>query len=309
MTDGLETRHVRALREYADGATRRFDPTSIAQTAAAAAEGRGLRGLVRGWPWVVASGGGARSRGVALVAVLALVTTVALGSQLLGVGPVVPPGGASASPTAVATSPEPSMTTAASPSTPATPAPTVRMEDRIRAPLTDQLSISLAVPAPIAGNGWTPDVYDDFLVASDMLGPQAAEAILFWTEYPDGLRASTCFNHVPDVTEFGAEVAQTQGAEVLVAPEDVSVGGYPATHVAIRVNDDVGCDPGFFYTWRAQTGGPLWIRNYPGDTIRVWLVQVGPTLVFIGAESHQLTAAAARLEREIQAMVDSIRFK
>ena len=32
-------------------------------------------------------------------------------------------------------------------------------------------------------------------------------------------------------------------------PEDVTVGGRPAKHLVVRVREDLGCDPGYFFTW------------------------------------------------------------
>jgi hypothetical protein len=94
------------------------------------------------------------------------------------------------------------------------------------------------------------------------------------------------------------------------------VGGRAAKHVVVIVRNDVGCDPGFFYNWKAQTGGALWVRTELGDTIRMWIVEVDGTLLFIAGETHRdvrpgeaLTEAGqARIEEEIQQIVDSIRF-
>jgi hypothetical protein len=76
--------------------------------------------------------------------------------------------------------------------------------------------------------------------------------------------------------------------------------------VVVTVREDVGCDPGFFYNWKAQTGGAMWVTSELGDTIRAWIVNVDGALLFIGAETHH--DASPALDREIQQIVDSIRF-
>jgi hypothetical protein len=76
--------------------------------------------------------------------------------------------------------------------------------------------------------------------------------------------------------------------------------------VVFTVREDVGCDPGFFYTWRDVKGGAFWTRTHVGDTIRVWLVKLGRTLLFIEGDTHK--AAGSDLELEIRQIVRSIRF-
>jgi hypothetical protein len=85
------------------------------------------------------------------------------------------------------------------------------------------------------------------------------------------------------------------------------VGGRPAKHVVLTVREDVGCDPGFFYTWRDVYGGALWPTTGVGDTIRVWIVDVDGTRLFIAAETTE--AATDGLEKEIQQIIRSIRFE
>ena len=96
------------------------------------------------------------------------------------------------------------------------------------------------------------------------------------------------------------------GTELVTGPSDVSVGGRSAKHVVLTVREDVGCDPGYFYTWKDIFGGALWPKTNVGYTIRVWIVDVDGTLLFIAGETN--TDAGSGLEQEIQQIVDSIRF-
>ena len=73
------------------------------------------------------------------------------------------------------------------------------------------------------------------------------------------------------------------------------------------VGDDHGCQQAFFYNWPAIYGGPLWGETEPGDTIRVWIVDVDGVLLFI--EGTTTTEASPALEEELQMFIDSIRFE
>jgi len=139
---------------------------------------------------------------------------------------------------------------------------------------------------------------------------QDAEAIIFWTTYPEGDIADPCANlrsiRGPSTAELAAAVATAPGTELVTGPSYVSVGGHPATYVVLIVRKDLGCDPGYFFTWDAVLGGAFWLRTVPGDTIRAWIVEVDGKRLFIEAETS--TQATAGLEQEIQDIIGSIRF-
>jgi hypothetical protein len=152
-------------------------------------------------------------------------------------------------------------------------------------------------------------------------GSQAAEAIIFWTSFPDAEYADPCANllgpPVPQsAADLAAAVAAAPGTELVTGPSDVTVGGYRAKHVVLTVRENLGCDPGFFYTWQPTPGGALWLRTEVGDTVRVWIVDVDGTLLFIEAETvaistsrdHGRLARGEDLERQIYQIIDSIRF-
>ena len=84
------------------------------------------------------------------------------------------------------------------------------------------------------------------------------------------------------------------------------MGERPAKHVVVTVRKDVGCDPGFFYTWRVVFGGVFWRTTEVGDTVRVWIVAVGGTRLFIAAATKP--EANGMLNREVKQIVESIRF-
>lgn len=141
-----------------------------------------------------------------------------------------------------------------------------------------------------------------------IVGPQGAEAIIYWTSFPNGDYAEPCARLLGrsvgrSAADLAAAVSRAPGTKLIKGPSDVTLGGHPAKHVVLTVRKNVGCDPGFFYTWRAVFGGAFWQTTDIGDTIRVWIVAVDGTRLFIAAA----TKAGGR-EKEVQQIVESIRF-
>lgn len=144
-----------------------------------------------------------------------------------------------------------------------------------------------------------------------IVGPQGAEAIVYWTSFPDGVYADPCASLLSprigaSAADLAAAVSTAPGTELVKGPSDVTVGGRRAKHVVLKVRKDVGCDPGFFYAWRDIEGGPLWSFTSVGDTIRVWIVDVGGAHLFVAAGTTE--QATAGLKKEIQQIIRSIRF-
>lgn len=178
----------------------------------------------------------------------------------------------------------------------------------------DGVRFSLAVHAEGWENG--PHLRTDwrshsFSITKNTVGPQGAEAIIFWTAFPEGGDAARCdelLNPAADgsAADLAAALAKAPGTTVTSGPRRVTVGGRPAWHVGLTVRRDRGCDPGFFFTWRTDLGGAFWNQTRAGDRIRVWLVDVG--------NRHLVFAAVTRdprlpLAREITQIVRSIRFE
>jgi hypothetical protein len=161
----------------------------------------------------------------------------------------------------------------------------------------------------VTASGW--ELFGDIHLSKSTQGPQGAEALIFWSKYPEGAHASACAS-LPiwpapiTAADLASAVANLSGIELVSGPSDVTVGGLAAKHVELIVRQDVGCDPGFFFNWRAKMEGALWDRNYLGDTIKVWIVVVDGTRLFIAGETH--TDANPDIWEEIQQIVDSIRF-
>jgi hypothetical protein len=109
------------------------------------------------------------------------------------------------------------------------------------------------------------------------------------------------------VTELAAEVATAPGTELLAGPSNVIVGGRRGKHVELLVDQDLGCDPGYFFIWHDMEAGALWPATEVGDTISVWVVDVGHTPVFIAAVTSE--EATEGLQQQIGVILRSIRFQ
>ena len=159
-------------------------------------------------------------------------------------------------------------------------------------------------------HGW--EHFGNISINKSTVGPQGAEAMIFWTSFPVGERAEPCarLSSLPvasSVADLTFAVSTAPGVDLLSGPSNVTLGGRAAQHVVLVVLKDLGCDPGYFFTWGDRTTGALWPSTNVGDTIRVWIVHVHGTVLFIEAETT--TQANAELEHEIEQIVRSIRFE
>jgi hypothetical protein len=177
------------------------------------------------------------------------------------------------------------------------------------------------------------DLKDGLYMSRDTSGPQDAELMVLWTTFPDGARARPCLldPSAASADDLAASVATAPGVEVLDPPTGVTIGGRPATRVVVAPKleasfvgkmvaipesmaaadadltaEFVGCLPGFFFAWESGAGGAFWARTQPGDTIRVWAVEVDGKLLVIEAAARANAGAA---DAEVDAIIDSIRFE
>ena len=125
----------------------------------------------------------------------------------------------------------------------------------------------------------------------------------------DGVVADPCTRTAGPIAETATEladaVASLPGTDLVTAPEDVMVGGYPAKHVVIKVPDDIDCVKDSFYMW--GVGGIFRFATALGETNRVWIVDVNGTRFWFEAETYKGSSPA--LQQEIQSMIDSIQFE
>ena len=148
-------------------------------------------------------------------------------------------------------------------------------------------------------------------------GPQDADAIIYWTSFTNGDHADPCARELaPSIgrsaDSLAAAVSTAPGTKLVKGPLNITVGRYPAKHVVLTVRKNVSCHPGFFYTWRAVSGGAFW-TTHVGDTIRVWIVPVAGTRFYKRTRLFIVAAtkedANAMLKREVGQIVGSFRFE
>ncbi|MGZ8630763.1 MAG: hypothetical protein ACXWZF_07315 [Actinomycetota bacterium] len=142
--------------------------------------------------------------------------------------------------------------------------------------------------------------------------------MIYWSSFPDGgyldpygHYADPCVHLLsppigPSPADLAAAVSTAPGIQLLTGPSDVRLGGYPAKLLMLTVRDGNSCEPGFFYSWQDEMGGPLLPRTPVGATMRVWIVRVDGTRLFIGAVTTP--QASPDLEHEVEQIIRSIHF-
>jgi len=211
---------------------------------------------------------------------------------------------------AVSPSPSPSPTPRPSPSpTPAfvfPPAGELAVSSRHSMNLTG-VPFSFSVPT----SGWISN--GSFGIdKSTGVTPEGA-GFIFWTpDTPVGVFADPCAQlKGPPVgqsmADLAAAVAAVPGTDLVSGPSDVIVGGYPAKQVVLTIREDVGCDAESFYLWYAPRADLARYATELGSTIRVWIVDVDGTLVWIDGETYK--SAGPEPGEQIQQIIDSIQFE
>jgi hypothetical protein len=143
------------------------------------------------------------------------------------------------------------------------------------------------------------------------IGPDGA-GFIFWNDAPTGVFADPCAQTKddpagPSVADLAAAVAAVPGTDLVSGPADVTVGGYPAKHVVLTVPEDVACDADSFHLWYAPSADAARYATALGSTIRVWIIDVDGTTVWIDGETYK--GAGSKPGQEIQQIVDSIQFE
>ena len=163
------------------------------------------------------------------------------------------------------------------------------------------------------------------MISKSMVGGQSAEAAVFWAGFRDGGQAVPCARVLGSAVggstaDLAAAVARAPGTKLVSGPTSVTVGGFPAQHVVLTVREDLGCEPGYFFSWRPRNvcWGACWTTDSSvGNTIRIWIVDVGGTRLFFDAETRTRPTSTGevapprvyrKVEQEIAEIIGSIRF-
>ena len=175
--------------------------------------------------------------------------------------------------------------------------------------VVDGVPLSFNVPSLATDSGW--NLYHTPEITKDTGGSQDAEAMIYWTAYPEGRYDKRCTEFdLPDrgsLADLASAVSRAPGTTLITAPENATIGGRHAEHVVVQVLEDKGCDPKYFFTSELPGGGPGWWETKVDATISVWLVDVDKTRLFIAAEWKP--SARDELIQEVQDIVASIRFE
>ena len=245
-----------------------------------------------------------------LIAAAAVVVVTLVGLNLMpagrgpgGSGPTVSPS-PSSTPTATPT-PSPS------PATVFPPSGTLAADTKLAMTL-DGVPLTFSVPT----SGWVGDgrcCIDNGKVGPDGTDPDGASFIFWTTDTPVGVYADPCA-HVkgvasPDAStaDLAAAVAAVPGTDLVSGPSDVTVGGYPAKHVVLRIRDDVACTSEQFMLWYSTTSGFERNAAQLGSTTAVWIVDVDGTTVWIDGDTFK--GAGTEPAQAIQQVIDSIQFE
>ena len=143
------------------------------------------------------------------------------------------------------------------------------------------------------------------------ISPEGA-SLLFWDANPIGVFADPCAEKKappagPSAADLASAVSTLPGALLVTGPTDVTVGGYPAQQVVLTVPEEAACDAEGqeFHLW--YTPGDQRFISAPGATMRVWIIDVDGTIVWIDGETYK--GAGPGPGEEIQQIIDSIQFE
>ncbi len=153
--------------------------------------------------------------------------------------------------------------------------------------------------------------FGDLYISNSTVGPQAADAILLWTDLDGGPGVTRCDVVLRPVVASSlardaSDVASTPGTALVSGPTDLVVGGHPAKRIVLTVREDIGCDPGYFFAWDQPWMGAFWSGPEVGDMMEILVVEVNDTgrRLFILATTHP--GAGPAVEEEIRQIIDTI---
>ena len=240
---------------------------------------------------------------------LAIAAAAVVVVAVVGISQMPASGGAGGSGPAVSPSPTPSPLPTPSPSpTPAAVFPPAGELAIGRHSMTlAGVPLSLSVPT----SGWISN--GDFGIDKSTGVTADGAGFIFWViQTPTGVFADPCADVKsppvgPSPADLAAAVATVPGTDLVSGPSDVTVGGYPAKHVVLTVREDVDCNANDFYLWYAPRSDLARYATALGSTIRVWIIDVDGTLVWIDGETYK--DAGPQPGQQIQQIVDSIQFE
>jgi len=238
----------------------------------------------------------------AAVAAAALIVIIAMPRGSGGIGGPTPP-------SSQAASPSPSMTAQPSPSSPTAAAhPKMGTLAIGRHSLTREGKTFLLA---LSTDGWISN--GEFGIDKGDTTEADAAGFIFWTETPDGVYTDPCGQvQGPPVAKTASALAdaasKVPGIQVISGPVGVTVGGYPAQKLVIKVPANVPCKagPNGFHLWYSQVAGGRWATALD-STIHTWIIDVDGAIIWIDGETYK--DASPTTGQEVEDIVDSIQFE
>jgi hypothetical protein len=139
-------------------------------------------------------------------------------------------------------------------------------------------------------------------------------ALAFWAEANTNVYGDPCkkspLSPAPAETSVALATAVTKVplVQVVSAPTAVTIGGFPAQHVAIRIPDSLPCEPHDYLMWYDRDPDNNWrYVTALGMTFDVWIIDHDGSLIWIDGETYKGAAPARRAE--LQTIIDSIQFE
>jgi hypothetical protein len=170
----------------------------------------------------------------------------------------------------------------------------------------DGVRLSYEVPT----HGWESSGRTSISMAGR--GSHDGSAVVVWTGLSADGSATPCAGVLdlpasPTANDFVEAVVHAPGVRLTGDVSNNAIDGRPTTSLSLRVRRDIGCEPGFFFSWRDGGQGSLWPGTRVGDAITLWIVDVGGGRHMV-IEAETSTNAGPELALEVQQIVRSTRF-
>jgi hypothetical protein len=234
-----------------------------------------------------------------VIAAAAVVVVAVVGINLLPGS-----GGAGASPTP---SPSPAPTLSPSPAAELPFPPEGSLAVGRHSMTLNGLRLSLSLTTP----GWTSN--GAWGIENGQPGAEGAGFILWPDGPPIGVFADPCGQVQappagPSAADRAAAVATLPGSVLVSGASDITVGGHPAKYVVITIPEDAPCPGGEngFYLWYESDANARYATDL-GVTMRVWIIDVDGTIVWIDGETYK--GAGPEPGAELEQIVNSIQFE
>jgi hypothetical protein len=162
----------------------------------------------------------------------------------------------------------------------------------------------------IANPGWISNGIFGF--DKGTYGTPDGRGFIVWKDDADGVFSDPCTQTKapvagPSAADMANAIAGMPSVELVSGPEAVTIGGKSAQHVVVRFPDELPCPASEYYIWYDTTisGNARYVSN-PGNTIRVWIIEVDGKRVQLDGESNP--GAPPEVDTELNAIVNSIQF-